>query len=85
MHKDCAVAKAMAGQVSLGMHQKHFSGGAPRRSRTTNLQIRSLTLYPVELWALIFRTIQHRENWWRERDSNPRAPFPELLLSRQAL
>ena len=25
--------------------------GAPRRSRTTNLQIRSLTLYPIELWA----------------------------------
>lgn len=25
--------------------------GAPKRSRTSNLQIRSLTLYPVELWA----------------------------------
>ena len=23
--------------------------------------------------------------WWRERDSNPRARFPRLLLSRQAL
>ena len=30
--------------------------GAPRRSRTSNLQIRSLTLYPIELWApKIFR------------------------------
>ena len=26
-------------------------GGAPRRSRTPNLQIRSLSLYPVELWV----------------------------------
>ena len=27
--------------------------GAPRRSRTTNLQIRSLSLCPIELWAHI--------------------------------
>ena len=26
--------------------------GAPKKSRTPNLQIRSLTLYPIELWAL---------------------------------
>ncbi len=26
---------------------------APKRSRTSNLQIRSLTLYPIELWAHI--------------------------------
>ncbi len=25
--------------------------GAPKRSRTPNLQIRSLTLYPIELWV----------------------------------
>ena len=29
--------------------------GAPRRSRTPNLQIRSLTLCPVELWARDFQ------------------------------
>ena len=27
--------------------------GAPKRSRTPNLLIRSQTLYPIELWALI--------------------------------
>ena len=35
---------------------KHFSNffyGAPKRSRTPNLLIRSQTLYPIELWALI--------------------------------
>ena len=26
--------------------------GAPKRSRTPNLLIRSQTLYPIELWAL---------------------------------
>ena len=34
---------------------KHFSNffyGAPKRSRTPNLLIRSQTLYPIELWAL---------------------------------
>ena len=25
------------------------------------------------------------EDWWRERDSNPRVQLPRLLLSRQAL
>jgi hypothetical protein len=25
--------------------------GAPKESRTPNLQIRSLTLYPIELWV----------------------------------
>jgi hypothetical protein len=30
------------------------SSGAPERSRTSNLQIRSLTLYPIELQALSF-------------------------------
>jgi hypothetical protein len=30
--------------------------GAARRSRTPNLQIRSLSLYPVELWLHVHRT-----------------------------
>ena len=30
-----------------------FLNGAPKRSRTPNLLIRSQTLYPIELWALI--------------------------------
>ena len=30
--------------------------GAPNRSRTHNLLIRSQTLYPIELWAHIFDT-----------------------------
>ena len=29
------------------------TSGAPKRIRTSNLQIRSLMLYPVELWALM--------------------------------
>lgn len=33
--------------------------GAPRRSRTLNLQIRSLTLYPIELWAHISISMEH--------------------------
>ena len=59
--------------------------GAPRRNRTYNLQIRSLTLCPVELWAHMFNILYYNrylrqmralyhQNWWRERDSNPRAP-----------
>ena len=37
--------------------------GAPRRSRTLNLQIRSLTLYPIELWAHIsISTVHYRES-----------------------
>ena len=30
-----------------------FLSGAPKRGRTSNLQIRSLTIYPAELWALL--------------------------------
>lgn len=35
---------------------------APKRSRTSNLQIRSLMLYPVELWAqnLIFHHMHNK-------------------------
>jgi hypothetical protein len=29
----------------------YFPYGAPKRSRTPNLLIRSQTLYPIELWA----------------------------------
>ncbi len=29
----------------------NIKDGAPRRSRTPNLPIRSRTLYPIELWA----------------------------------
>jgi hypothetical protein len=32
-------------------YRKIFKNGAPKRSRTPNLQIRSLTLYPIELWV----------------------------------
>jgi hypothetical protein len=28
-----------------------FNYGAPKRTRTSSLQIRSLMLYPIELWA----------------------------------
>ena len=60
--------------------------GAPRRSRTYNLQIRSLTLYPIELRAPYFYStvyfnfsyhlmwelpfISKGNEWWRGRDSN---------------
>lgn len=30
---------------------KQEADGAPKESRTPNLQIRSLMLYPIELWA----------------------------------
>ena len=35
----------------------YAKAGAPRRSRTYNLQIRSLTLYPIELWAHYFKIL----------------------------
>ena len=34
--------------------------GAPRRSRTSNPQIRSLILYPIELWAQKFQILVPR-------------------------
>jgi hypothetical protein len=46
--------------------------GAPKRIRTSGLQIRSLPLYPSELWAPLFE----RMRWRRGRDSNPGSSFP---------
>ncbi len=51
--------------------------GAPERSRTPNLQIRSLTLCPIELQAHAF--------YGGERGIRTLAPLSRLLLSRQAL
>ena len=47
--------------------------GAPKRSRTPNLLIRSQTLYPIELWALfmLFLMMLIRHSLWCGReDSN---------------
>ena len=45
--------------------------GAPDRSRTHNLQIRSLSLYPIELQA------QTRIKWGEWWESNPRPSGPQ--------
>ena len=49
--------------------------GAPRGSRTPGLQIRSLLLYPAELWA--------RKN--NEEQEVIRKNYPQLLAPRQLL
>jgi hypothetical protein len=36
--------------TDLWLNNEGSRSGAARRSRTPNLQIRSLSLYPVELW-----------------------------------
>ena len=42
-------------QTRCSTKLSHFPNfyGAPKRSRTPNLLIRSQTLYPIELWALL--------------------------------
>jgi len=63
-----AVAKAMADRLRFGSNNIYVStillpgvpdealgkSGVPKRSRTSNRQIRSLVLYPIELWAHYF-------------------------------
>jgi hypothetical protein len=125
--------EALLEESSEALCERGAKYGAPERSRTFNLQIRSLTLYPIELRAHFYMNFKNSlrtsndflffcptslklrratfafanklfllfvnqsfeklavptealcEGWWRERDSNPRARFPRLLLSRQAL
>lgn len=43
----------LAGERFRPLSHLSKKNGAPKRSRTPNLQIRSLTLYPIELWAHI--------------------------------
>ncbi len=62
-------------QILAKMVNPIWRNGAPEGSRTPNLQIRSLALYPIELRA---------RTWRRERDSNPRYPFEVHTLSRRA-
>ncbi len=55
--------------------------GAPRRIRTSDIQIRSLALYPAEPWAQDCYLY-----WRRERDLNPRYTFWGVQsLSRRSL
>ena len=48
---------AIIASHGCGLHQESLADadGAPSRSRTCNPQIRSLVLYPVELWALMVK------------------------------
>ncbi len=48
--------------------------GAPERSRTPNLLIRSQTLYPIELRAQSISQYPVGIKWSGRRDSNPRPP-----------
>ena len=46
------IAKKAFGSITLSLLEyMRVKGKAPKRSRTSNLLIRSQTLYPVELWA----------------------------------
>ena len=60
--------------------------GAPGRSRTCDLRIRSPTLYPAELRALVKplklqrrpkATVSRMQNWGERRGLNPRPPGPQ--------
>lgn len=67
-------------QTKCSTKLSHFPiHGAPNRSRTHNLLIRSQTLYPIELWAHLFflrirllcaQNIFSR--WWLQLESNQR-------------
>ena len=62
-------------QTRCSTKLSHFPNfyGAPKRSRTPNLLIRSQTLYPIELWALfmLFLMMLIRHSLWCGReDSN---------------
>ena len=48
--------------------------GAPSRSRTRNLLIRSQTLYPIELWAhsYLLSLPYKSKKWWLRTESNCR-------------
>ena len=48
-----------------------FLYGAPRRIRTSDIQIRSLTLYPAEPWARFFTSIFTARR-------GGKVPFPEV-------
>jgi hypothetical protein len=59
--------------------------GAPGEIRTPDLMVRSHALYPTELRAHInLQTKLFKQNWRRERDSNPRWAFDPYTLSRGA-
>ena len=66
-------------QTKCSTKLSHFPiYGAPNRSRTHNLLIRSQTLYPIELWAHMFiriRLFAHKiilSRWWLQLESNQR-------------
>ena len=47
----CCCRRQRRGAPGFVLRAPRAKNGAPSRSRTCNLQIRSLMLYPVELWA----------------------------------
>ena len=69
------VYACVKGMCVKPLHQRAIKSfnGAPKRSRTPNLLIRSQTLYPIELWALfmLFLMMLIRHSLWCGReDSN---------------
>ena len=70
-------------QTKCSTKLSHFPiHGAPNRSRTHNLLIRSQMLYPIELWArlnsrrnrlnTLFLHLLHLTKWWLQLESNQR-------------
>ena len=56
-------------QTKCSTKLSHFPiNGAPDRSRTHNLLIRSQTIYPIDLRAHAYRFIR----WWLQRELNQR-------------
>jgi hypothetical protein len=54
--------------------------GAPGGTRTHDLQVRNLTLYPLSYGRTRRREVSEGEIWRRGRDSNPRSRLPHLTV-----
>jgi hypothetical protein len=65
----------------LLLFSQQYKYGTPGGIRTPDLQVRSLSLYPAELRALIDSFMHPNPSgfafikWRRERDSNPRSSY----------
>ncbi len=63
------LAYGLEGRCSIQLsYERKQTNGTPERSRTFNLQIRSLLLYPIELRA---------RKWGELWESNPRPSGPQ--------
>ena len=57
----------------------HSDVGAPGGTRTHDLQVRNLALYPLS-YGRLFRRASYERTWRRGRDLNPRGRLPHLAV-----